>query len=212
MKLIKLLCCSVLCSISYLVSASEPTSNFTPYLSIETGLVASTLNEFELKGFNLGDDNFSLKLSASYQFTPQWSVKVGVASRVSDSAAEHRVDESSEYNLTGIYYESTLYSIEGGYTIPLGESWQLGLNAGVIIGKEKEELYLCPEASFSWALVCFSGNGISTSSDESTETSFILGTSIIYTFLDNWGIKLGYSFSGYQAGLSQTEVLVQYRF
>lgn len=213
MKLIKPLSCCVLFLNSAIVLAAQETSDFTPYFAIETGIATNTLNEFEQKGFSLDYDNFALKLGALYQFTPQWSAQFDVATSIGDSDAQFQTNENSEYTLTGIHFKTTLFSMEAGYTMPLSESWQLDLNAGVIVGKEKEEISACPEASpLSWSRVCSSHNGVSTSSDTSIAASYILGASIMYIFFDDWGIKLGHSYSGYKEGFSQTELLVQYRF
>ncbi|ATC97087.1 hypothetical protein PTUN_b0744 [Pseudoalteromonas tunicata] len=195
--------------------ANNSASEFTPYFSIETGLVWSSLNKFELDSFNVESEDLPLKLAASYQFTPQWSAKVGTTqSIIESSGVELRIDENADLITTEALYETTLFSIEGGYTILFNESWQLDFDAGVIIGKEKNEISICPTANYSFRIgpSCNSSNATSTSSNKSTETSFIFGTSVMYNFSDNWGIKLGYNFSGYREGLTKREFLVQYRF
>ena len=215
MNLIKFLSCTTFIFGSSFVMANNSASEFTPYFSIETGLVGSSLNEFKLDGFNVESDDLLLKLAVSYQFTSQWSVKVGATSSIIGSSdAKHRIGENADYFLTAARYEAALFSIEGGYTILFNESWQLDFNAGVITGKEKNEISICPTANPSFRIgpSCYSGNATSTSSNKSTETSFIFGTSVMYNFSDNWGIKLGYNFSGYREGLTQKELLVQYRF
>lgn len=209
MKLFKLVCFSILLFVNHLVMAQDTT--FSPHFFIESGFEESSFDESEFKGFKMLSDNLSLKVTGSYQFTPNWSASISASSRGTYHDEESRTDDESAYIVTGIRYETVLYSVVGGYDIALNDDWRVNVNAGVIAGKENKEIYICPSPR-GFFLTCYSGNALSTSYYADTNVSFIVGTSVMYNFAKNWGVKLGYKFSGYREGLAQTELLIQYRF
>lgn len=206
------MCSSVFLLGSQLAMAQE--AAFRPYFFIETGLGENTFDQAEFNGFNVKPNEFSLKLTTSYQLTPKWSVSISASSSNTYMDEKNSTDDESAYILTGINYNTALYSLVGGYDIALNDNWQVNFNAGAIIGKEKKEIYICPlPTSFLYfSHTCYSDKAISTSYDEATKASFIVGTSIIYNFAKNWGVKLAYKFSGYREGLRQSALLIQYRF
>lgn len=100
-------------------------------------------------------------------------------------------------NLLGKFsFGNQLASLEGNYTHTLSESWQLQVSTGILFGRGDPRgncSGLCPEIEFS-----------------GSETSYIVGGSLIYKLGKNWGLKLSHKINGYRDGIKQTEFLVQY--
>lgn len=174
----------LICSL-FDLSASE-INEFEPYVFIDSGIAIVTLEDYESYGNYASEDTITFKIGIGYQFLNEWSVSFNGLSKAD--------------------YQVQLSSIDLSYNLKLTKHWKIDLSGGVLYGTGDEPYYICGDSGM--LAVCTPETGYKNTS----ETTYVFGTSFTYDISENWGAKFGYKLNGYREGVSQTELLLQYRF
>jgi len=189
--------------------ADEENTSFDPYFSFEVGLSGVDLNDLEVSGIPLSSPEIGLGFGPAlgYQLTKDWGFLVRYGNHSPRFATKRNRNTPGE-PLLEVEQQTNLLTISGIYRVSIASWLDFNFDAGTIIVDDTEKTRECIELSPTLSCDTWSPYEV----NRQTKVSAIAGTSLVFKFSENWGLKLGYQYSPYRNGLTKTDLMIRYDF